>query len=323
MKSSASASSSTERKPYGNKLGKVMWVNGKLVASEEVTVHITAHSLHYGLAAFEGIRAYELKDKSIGIFRCQDHMQRFINSCHTGMLPLQFSLDELVDACKQAVKNAGLGACYLRPIGFLDAGPLGVYFDTEKHPFTVAVMTMDWGKYLGADAMAKGSRLKISSFTRHHPNISMTKAKYTGNYVNSVMAKLEARKMGFDEAILLDTEGYLAEGSGENLFVVKNNKIFTPTLSSVLEGVTRDTVCHIIEDMGLSLVERRITRDELYNADEAFLCGTAAEITPIAEVDMRKIGPGKPGKLTGEIQKRFFDIVTGNNPKYTSWITKV
>jgi branched-chain amino acid aminotransferase len=315
--------SNTERKPYGNKLGKVMWVNGKLVPSENVTVHITAHSLHYGLAAFEGIRAYELKDKSIGIFRCTDHMQRFISSCHTGMLPLQFSLEELVEGCRQAVENGGLGACYLRPIGFLDAGPLGVYFDTDSHPFTVVVMTMDWGKYLGADAVAKGSRLKISSFTRHHPNIAMTKAKYTGNYANSVLAKLEARKMGFDEAILLDTDGYLAEGSGENLFLIKGDKVFTPTLSSVLEGITRDTVCHIVEDMGLSLVERRITRDELYNVDEAFLCGTAAEITPVAEVDLRKIGTGKPGKITLEVKKRFFDIVTGRDSKYESWITRV
>lgn len=313
----------TERKPYGNKIGKVIWLDGKLVPAEEAQVHITAHSLHYGLGIFEGIRAYELQNKKIGIFRCHDHMKRFIASAHTGMLPLRYTLDELVTACKDAVKSSGFGACYLRPLGILDAGPLGVYFDSTSHPFTVAIITMDWGKYLGADAVSKGSRLKISSFTRHHPNISMTKAKMTGQYINSVMAKVEARKLGFDEALLLDPEGYLAEGSGENLFVVKNGKVFTPGVESVLEGITRDTICHILKDMGLSVFERRISRDELYNAEEAFLCGTAAEVTPIAEVDMRQIGSGRPGPLTAEIQKRFFDIVTGRNSKYEEWICLV
>jgi branched-chain amino acid aminotransferase len=216
-----------------------------------------------------------------------------------------------------------MDACYLRPIAFLDAGPLGVFFNSDSHPVSVAIMTMDWGKYLGADAMAKGSRLKISSFTRHHPNISMTKAKFTGNYINSVLAKLEARKMGFDEGLLLDPEGYLAEGSGENLFVVRKGKLYTPSVESVLEGITRDTVIHIARDLKLELAERRITRDELYNADEAFLCGTAAEITPIAEVDMRKIGAGKPGPVTKMIQERYFEIVTGKVEKYSSWISVV
>lgn len=313
----------SDRKPYGAKLGKMMWWNGKLIPSGEATIHVTAHSLHYGMAAFEGIRAYELTNKKIGIFRCEDHIQRFIQSCHICMLPIQYEADDLVEACKDAVRESGLGACYLRPLGFLDAGPLGVYYDTETHPFSVAIMTMDWGKYLGADAMAKGSRLKISSFTRHHPNIAMTKAKITGNYVNSVLAKLEARKGGFDEAILMDPEGFLAEGSGENLFIIRKGKVYTPSLGSILEGITRDTVIHIAEDMKLPIQERRITRDELYSADEAFLCGTAAEITPIAEIDLRKIGLGKPGPITLEIQKRFMDIVTGKNPKYKEWITLV
>lgn len=312
-----------ERKPYGNKLGKKIWLNGQMAPAESVNVHITAHSLHYGLAAFEGIRAYELHDKSLGIFRCEDHMKRFMNSCHTGMLPNPYSLKELVEACRKTVQSAELGPCYLRPIGFLDAGPLGVYFDTDKHPFTVAIIAMDWGKYLGPEAMKKGSRLKISSFTRHHPNIAMTKAKFTGNYINSVMAKIEARKMGFDEALMLDPEGYLAEGTGENLFIVKRGKVFTPSVETVLEGVTRDTVSTLAKDMGLEVLERRITRDELYNADEVFLTGTAAEITPVAEIDMRKIGPGRPGELTLEIQKKFFDIVAGKVSKYRSWITPV
>lgn len=312
-----------ELKPYGNRLGKVVWWNGKLVPASDAKVHITAHSLHYGLAAFEGVRAYELANKKIGIFRCREHMERFWHSCHSTQLPLQYSVDELVEACREAVREGGLGACYLRPVGFLDAGPLGVYFDTDRHPFSVVVMTMDWGRYLGAEAFQKGTRLKISSFTRHHPNISLTKAKITGNYVNSVLAKLEARKLGFDEALLLDPEGYLAEGSGENLFVVKRGKIFTPSVETVLEGITRDTICQIAKDLDLEVCERRLTRDELYSAEEAFLCGTAAEITPIAEVDLRKIGPGKPGPLTIEIQKNFFEIVAGKNPKYQKWLTIV
>ncbi len=312
-----------KEKRYGTKLGNVIWWNGKIVQPDDAMIHVTAHSLHYGLAAFEGIRAYELKNGKTGVFRLREHVRRLQASCHTGMIQLQYSEDELVEACRQTVAQSGMKACYIRPITFLDAGPLGVYFNTEDHPVTTAIMTMDWGKYLGKEAAEKGSRLKISSFTRHHPNISMTKAKFTGNYINSVMAKLEARKMGFDEGLLLDPEGYLAEGSGENLFVVKNGKVYTPGVESVLEGITRDTVIQICKDAKLEVLERRITRDELYNADEAFLCGTAAEITPIAEVDLRKIGSGKPGKITKDIQTRFFDIVTGKNSKYSSWITLV
>jgi len=311
------------QKPYGTKLGKKIWWNGRLIEPDDAKIHVTAHSLHYGLAAFEGIRAYEIKGGKTGIFRCHDHMKRLIASCHTGMIELPYSEAELVEACRITVAQSGMKACYIRPIAFLDAGPLGVYFDTKTHPVTVAMMTMDWGKYLGKEAMEKGSRIKISSFTRHHPNISMTKAKFTGQYINSVLAKLEARKMGFDEGLLLDPEGYLAEGSGENLFVVKNGKLITPSVEAVLEGITRDTICAIARDLKFELLERRMTRDELYNADEAFLCGTAAEITPIAEVDMRKIGNGKPGKLTQDIQAGFFDIVTGKNSKYKSWITVI
>ncbi len=317
------AAMNENKKIVGSKLGKKIWFNGELKAADSVTIGITAHSLHYGLAAFEGIRSYQLKSGKLGIFRCEDHMLRFIQSCHTGFLPLQYSLKELVEACRLTVKNADLGACYLRPIGFLDAGPLGVYFDSDNHPFSVAIIAMDWGKYLGSDAMKKGSRLKISSFTRHHPNISMTKAKFTGNYINGVLAKLEARKMGFDEALMLDPEGYLAEGTGENIFIVSRGKVFTPSVETVLSGITRDTVTHILNDMKLPLIERRITRDELYNADEVFLTGTAAEITPVAEVDMRSIGTGKPGEISLEVQRRFFDIVTGNAPQYKSWITEV
>ena len=322
-KKKESEASTVTQKPYGSKLGKKIWFNGELKAADDVTIHITAHSLHYGLAAFEGIRCYQQPNGKLGIFRCEDHMLRFVQSCHTGILPLKYTLAELVEACRVTVKEAGLGACYLRPIGFLDAGPLGVYFNPDTHPFSVAIIAMDWGKYLGDDAMKKGSRLKISSFTRHHPNIAMTKAKFTGNYINGVLAKSEARSMGFDEALMLDPEGYIAEGTGENVFLVSRGKIFTPSVETVLAGITRDTVGTVLESMKMPVVERRLTRDELYNADEVFLTGTAAEITPVAEVDQRKIGGGKPGPITLEVQRRFFDIVTGVDSQYKKWITEV
>lgn len=313
----------TEKKAYSPNLGKKVWWNGRLIPTDQANIHVSAHSLHYGLAAFEGIRAYELVDGRVGIFRCYDHMLRFIQSCHIAMLPNTYDVHQLVDACRETARESGFKACYLRPIGFLDAGPLGVSFNTQTHPFTVAILSMDWGKYLGADAASKGARIKISSFTRHHPNVVMTKAKMTGNYINSVYAKVEAQKLGFDEAILLDPEGYVAEGSGENLFVVKRGRVFTPSVESVLEGITRDTVLKIFEDMNLKVQERRLSRDELYAADEAFFVGTAAEITPIGELDLRRIGSGRPGELTMEVSRRFFDIVTGKNEKYHSWINIV
>lgn len=305
------------------KLGAKVWWNGELIPAENAVIHVTAHSLHYGLGAFEGIRAYELQDGSVGIFRGFDHMKRFRESLHISGLPNPYSTEELVEACKSAVRESGFKACYLRPIGFLDAGPLGVAFDKDKHPFTVAIMTLDWGKYLGADAANQGAKIKISSFTRHHPNVAMTKAKLTGNYVNSVMAKNEAKALGFDEGILLDPDGYVAEGSGENLFVVKRGKVFTPSVESVLEGITRDTVVHILKDMNLELGERRMSRDELYSADEVFFSGTAAEVTPISSIDLKAIGSGKPGAITLEISKRFFEIVTGKNKKYDKWIDRI
>ncbi|TVQ80390.1 MAG: branched-chain amino acid transaminase [Bradymonadales bacterium] len=305
------------------KLGTKVWWNGEMIPAESATLHVSAHSLHYGLGVFEGIRAYKQKDGGLGIFRGFDHMRRFVDSCRISGLPTPYSTEELLEACKSTVRESGFEACYLRPIGFLDAGPLGVAFDANTHPFTIAILSMDWGKYLGADAANQGAKIKISSFTRHHPNIAMTKAKLTGNYINSVMAKVEAKQMGFDEGILLDPEGYVAEGSGENLFVVKRGKVITPSVESVLEGITRDTVIQILSDMGVSYQERRMSRDELYAADEVFFSGTAAEITPIAEIDFRKIGDGRPGKLTQEISKRFFSIVTGENSERKAWIDRV
>lgn len=310
----------TDQNSFLANMGKKVWWNGELIPTAEAKLHVAAHSLHYGLAAFEGIRAYELADGRLGIYRCTDHMQRFVESCHISMLPNRYSAAELVQGCKDAIKESGFRACYLRPIGFLDAGPLGVAFNTQTHPFTVAIMTMNWGKYLGADAAQKGARIKISSFARHHPNVVMTKAKMTGNYINSVYARVEAQKLGFDEALLLDPEGYVAEGSGENIFVIKKGKVYTPSVETVLEGVTRDTVMHIFKDLDIHVSERRLSRDELYAADEIFFVGTAAEITPISELDFRRVGLGRPGELTTEVASRFFDIVTGKNSKYSKWI---
>lgn len=317
-----STSSTSTQRPYQAKLGAKVWWNGELIPAAEATLHVSAHSLHYGLAVFEGIRAYELADGGVGIFRCKDHMKRFLQSAHIGCIPMSYTVEELVEGCKEAVRASGFKACYLRPIGFLDAGPLGVLVRPD-HPVTVAILTMDWGKYLGADAAQQGAKIKISSFTRHHPNVSMTKGKISGHYVNSVLARGEAHALGYDEALLLDPEGYVSEGSGENIFLVRNGKLFSPGVEGVLEGITRDTVLQICQELGLDVHERRISRDELYISDEVFFTGTAAEITPITSIDNRKIGTGKPGKISLEISKRFFEIVSGKQKKYQHWIDRV
>lgn len=306
-----------------SKLGAKTWWNGELIDTGEAKIHITAHTLHYGLGAFEGIRAYKQDDGGTAIFRCLEHMKRFVDTCHIVGLPIPYDAEQLTQACRQTVAASGFESCYLRPIGFLDAGPLGVAFQKDTHPFVVAILTMDWGKYLGDEASQKGARIKVSSYNRHHPNVAMTKAKLCGQYTNSVLAKNEAKSMGYDEALLLDTEGYVAEGSGENLFAVKNRRVYTPSVESVLEGITRSSVVRILEDIGLPLTERRMSRDELYCADELFFCGTAAEITPIGSLDDRQIGSGRPGEITQEVSKRFFEIVHGRNKNYLRWLCTV
>lgn len=302
------------------KLGNKTWWNGELIDTDSAKIHISAHTLHYGVGAFEGIRAYKTEDGKTSIFRCDDHMKRFVETSKIAGLPTPYNAETLTEACQKSVAASGFDSCYLRPIGFLDAGPLGVAFKRETHPYVVAILTMAWGKYLGDDAAQKGAKIKISSYNRHHPNVAMTKAKMCGQYTNSVLAKNEAISLGYDEALLLDTDGYVAEGSGENLFAVKNGKAFTPSVESVLSGITRDTVASILDDMGLELLERRMSRDELYCADELFFCGTAAEITPIGSLDDREIGRGRPGEVSQEVSKRFFDIVEGRNEKYISWL---
>jgi branched-chain amino acid aminotransferase len=295
-----------------------IWMDGKLIPWEEANVHILTHTLHYGVGVFEGIRCYLCHDGKSAIFRLRDHIDRLFDSAHIGDIRMPFTKKELVDACKETVRANKLKEGYLRPIVLIGEGVMGVY--PGDNPTRVAITTWPWGAYLGEEALEKGIRVKVSSYTRHHVNVMMTKAKICGNYANSVLAKREVMKMGYDEALLLDTEGYVSEATGENIFMVRNGTLKTPSLTSILSGITRDTVIQIAKVKKIPLVEERFTRDELYTAHEAFFTGTAAEITPIREVDDRKIGEGKPGPVTKELQAAFFDIVKGKNPDYREWL---
>ena len=299
------------------KMGKI-WMDGKFIAWEKANVHILTHSLHYGLAVFEGIRCYLCHDGRPAVFRLGRHVERLFDSAQIGDIKIPFSKREIQEACKETLRMNQLKEGYIRPIVFISDGVRGVY--PGDNPIRVGIATWTWGAYLGEEALEKGIRVKISSYTRHHVNVMMTKGKICGNYVNSVLAKREVIKMGYDEALMLDTEGYVSEGSGENVFMVKNGVLKTTPLTSILPGITRDSVIHIARDKGMNLVEERFTRDELYTADEAFFTGTAAEVTPIREIDDRKIGDGKRYPVTREIQTTFFDIVKGKNPAYIEWL---
>jgi branched-chain amino acid aminotransferase len=295
-----------------------IWMDGKLVPWDEAKVHVLTHTLHYGLGAFEGIRCYRCQDGKSAIFRLKEHIDRFFDSAQIGELRIPFSKKEISEACKETLRANQLKEGYIRPLVFIGEGAMGVY--PGENPIRVAIITWSWGAYLGEGALEKGIRIKVSSYTRHHVNVMMTKAKICGNYVNSVLAKREAVKMGYDEALMLDTEGYVSEASGENIFMVKNGVLKTTPLTSILPGITRDSIIQITRVKGMPLVEERFTRDELYTAHEAFFTGTAAEITPIREVDDRTIGQGKPGPVTKQIQTAFFDIVKGKNPEYREWL---
>ncbi|OGP72552.1 MAG: branched chain amino acid aminotransferase [Deltaproteobacteria bacterium RBG_16_50_11] len=295
-----------------------IWMDGKLIPWEEANVHILTHTIHYGVGVFEGIRCYLCHDGKSAIFRLRDHIERLFDSAHIGDIRMPFTKKELVEACKETVRVNKLKEGYIRPIVLIGEGVMGVY--PGDNPTRVAITTWPWGAYLGEEALEKGIRVKVSSYTRHHVNVMMTKAKICGNYANSVLAKREVMKMGYDEALLLDTEGYVSEATGENIFMVRNGTLKTPSLTSILSGITRDTVIQIAKVKKIPLVEERFTRDELYTAHEAFFTGTAAEITPIREVDDRKIGEGKPGPMTKELQAAFFDIVKGKNPNYREWL---
>lgn len=297
-----------------------IWFNGNLVEWRNAQTHVLTHTLHYGMGVFEGVRAYETQNGT-AIFRLQDHTKRLFNSAKITGMHLPFTMEEINQAHIEVVKANKLASCYFRPMAFYGSNKLGVAPD--QNDVQVIVAAWPWGAYLGEEGMQKGIRVQISSFTRHHPNITMIKAKANGNYMNSIMANTEATRNGYDEAIMMDSNGFVAEGSGENIFIVNDGKLYTPALDAALDGITRRTVMAIAADMNLTVTEKHITRDEVYCADEVFFTGTAAEVTPIREVDGRVIGCGSRGTLTTEIQQRYFDIVHGKNTKYESWLTYI
>ena len=299
--------------------GKI-WFNGELVEWRSATTHVLTHTLHYGMGVFEGVRAYETPDGP-AIFRLQDHTKRLFNSAKIVGMQLPFTEEQINRAHIDVVKANNLASCYFRPMAYYGSGKLGVA--PKQDDVQVILAAWAWGAYLGEEGMRKGIRVRVSSFTRHHPNVTMIKAKANGNYMNSIMANTEATRDGYDEAILLDAQGYVAEGSGENIFTVRDGVLYTPALDVALDGITRRSVIAIASEMGLKVVEKRLTRDELYVADEVFFTGTAAEVTPIREIDGRQIGIGERGPITAEIQQRYFDIVQGKNPKYRDWLTYV
>ncbi len=299
-----------------------IWLDGEFVPWDEANVHVLTHTLHYGLGVFEGIRCYQTKKKKAAIFRLQEHVDRLFNSAIVLGINIPFSKKEIFTAIKLVVKQNKLKECYIRPIVFLGHNQMGL--NPSGVDVRVAIAAWPWGTYLGDEGISRGIRVRISSFTRHHVNITMTRAKACGYYINSILAKTEAIRDGYDEAILLDPQGYVSEGSGENIFLLSKNRLKTPSLScSNLEGITRDSVFDIAKHFKIKVEEGRITRDELYLADEIFLTGTAAEITPVREIDNHTIGNGKRGKTTASIQKMFFEIVHGSHAKFNKWLSEV
>jgi branched-chain amino acid aminotransferase len=300
--------------------GKI-WMDGELVEWRDAKIHVLSHTLHYGCGAFEGVRAYKT-DKGPAIFRLKEHTERLLNSAKILRMKIPFTHEQIAEAQKEVVRANQLESCYLRPLTWIGSEKLGVSPKGNKIHLMVAAWA--WGAYLGEEGMRRGIRVKTSSYTRHHVNITMTQAKTVSNYTNSILANMEATDDGYDEAMLLDASGFVSEGAGENLFVIKNGVVYTPDLSAgALNGITRNTIFHICEDLGLKLVEKRITRDEVYICDEAFFTGTAAEVTPIRELDRIELGSGSRGPITEKIQTAFFDIVNGRNPKYAHWLTLV
>jgi len=299
--------------------GKI-WMDGKLIDWRDAKIHVLTHTLHYGMGVFEGVRAYKTVDGT-AIFRLKEHTQRLFNSAKIFQMQVPFDQQTIADAQVEVVRANQLESCYLRPLIWIGSEKLGV--SAKGNTIHVAIAAWPWGAYLGEDGLARGIRVKTSSFTRHHVNVSMVRAKASGWYVNSILANQEAITDGYDEALLLDVDGYVSEGSGENVFIVKNGKLYTPDLSSCLDGITRDAIITIARDAGIQIIEKRITRDEMYCADEAFFTGTAAEVTPIRELDNRTIGSGSRGPITEKLQSTFFSIVEGKNAKYAEWLTKV
>ncbi len=298
----------------------VIWYDGKMVNWRDATTHVLTHTLHYGMGVFEGVRAYQT-DKGTAIFRLKDHTDRLFRSAHILGMKMPYSKEELMAAQLAAVRDNNLESAYLRPMAFYGAEAMGISAKTlSTH---VIVAAWKWGAYMGQDALDNGIRVKTSSFSRHHVNITMCKAKANGNYMNSILAHQEAAQDGYQEALLLDVDGFVAEGSGENVFIVRNGKLYTPDLTSALEGITRDTIVQLAGELGIPVIEKRITRDEVYGADEAFFTGTAAEVTPIRELDNRAIGAGTAGPITKQLQKLYFDVVTGKSAEHAHWLSLV
>lgn len=297
-----------------------IWMDGRLVDWDKAKVHILTHTFQYGLGVFEGIRCYETKEGP-AIFRLDEHIERLFKSAHIFLIDIPYPKEEIKSATIKTVGVNKVKECYIRPIVYIGYGAMGLY--PKGNPINVAIAVWPWGAYLGEKGLKEGIRIKTSSFIRNHVNANMSRGKVCGYYVNSQLAKKEAIACGYNEALLLDTEGYVAEGSGENIFIVRNGVLKTTPLTSILEGITRNSVIEIAHDEGIQVIEERFTRDELYIADESFFTGTAAEITPIREVDGRRIGSGRPGRITKRLQSIFFDIVKGRNKKYESWLTRI
>jgi len=301
--------------------GEQIWLDGQFVDWSDATVHVLTHTLHYGLGVFEGIRCYRTVDDRSAVFRLSEHIQRLYDSAHINLLDIPYTADVIEQACLESLRRNHLAEGYIRPLAFIGDGEMGL--NPGGNPIRVAVIAWAWGKYLGEEGLARGIRAKVSTFSRHHVNSKMTKGKTCGDYVNSILAKREALLDGYDEAIMLDTQGLVSEATGENLFAVHDGVIATPTLHGVLDGITRATIIEIARDKGIPVEERAMTRDELYVADEVFLTGTAAEVTPIREIDRRSVGNGGRGPITAALQNAFFDVVAGRERKYERWLTHV
>ncbi|WHZ13408.1 MAG: Branched-chain amino acid aminotransferase [Nitrospira sp.] len=297
-----------------------IWMDGKFVAWADAQVHVLTHSLHYGLAAFEGIRCYKGKGGS-AVFRLPEHVNRLFESAHIAMMEMPYDKKQLFDAIVETVRINRLEACYIRPLVYIGYGAMGLY--PGENPIKVCIAAWKWGTYLGDEALTKGIRARVSSFTRHHVNVSMTRGKISGYYVNSILAKREVKADGYDEAIMLDPEGYVAEGTGENVFIVRHGVLKTTPLTSILEGITRNSIIQLAKERNIPVIEERFTRDEMYVADEVFVTGTAAELTPVTEIDRRRIGTGRPGPITQALQKTFFEIVGGTDSSHRHWLTAV
>jgi len=298
---------------------KLIWMDGELVPWEEAKVHVLTHTLHYGLGAFEGIRCYRCEDGRSAVFRLHEHIVRLWQSARVLAMATPYGVDQMEQACLDTIRANELDECYIRPLLYVGEGEMGLA--APNNPVRLSVAVWPWGSYLGDDGLRNGIRVRTSSFQRYHVNTLMTKAKAVGHYVNSILASLEARSAGYDESLMLDVDGYAAEGCGENLFIVRDGRIKTPPIATVLEGITRNSTIELLRKAGHEVVEERFTRDEVYIADEAFLTGTAAEITPMRSLDDREIGEGKPGPVTKRVQEEYFAVIKGQRSEYAHWLT--